>query len=149
MRRSLSPRFREPFPRAEERPPCVDGRRLGDALDTAFPYAESGSVLLACSYPSIFSLNEFIVGLRFAPSSRRSWPSDSPICSIIQMRSLHPMFAPSASSKRDKSSSLNSSVDWPSFCLASKNNFLRTWIGYASKKTLSRIAMHVFFFQSC
>ena len=122
-RRSFSPRFCDMFPRAEERPPCVDGRRLGTGFDTALPYSESGSVLLACSNPSIFSLKEFMVGLRIAPSSRRSWPSDNPICSIIHIKSSHPMLALSASSRRDNSSSLNSKADWPSFCLASKNCF--------------------------
>ena len=134
--RSLCPRPRDMLLRAEGRPPCVDGRRLGVARDT-------GSVRLACSNPSIFSLNEAIVGLRMAPSSHRSWPSDNPICNIMQIKSSHPMFAPSASSKRDNNSSMNSKADCPSFCLASKNCFCRACMGNDSKKTLSKIAMHV------
>ena len=128
-RRSLSPRLCDTLLPAEDHPPCVGGRRLGVVLDTALPYADSGSVLLACSNPSIFSLKEAIVGLRMAPSSCRKWPSDNPICNIMQIKSSHPMFAPSASSKRDSNSSLNSNADCPSFCLASKNCFRRACIG--------------------
>ena len=42
------------------------------------------------------------------------------ICNIMQIRLLTPMLSPSASSIRDRSSSLNSIMVCPSFCLASK-----------------------------
>ena len=111
--------------------------------DTAFPYAFTDTVRRACSKPSIFSLNTSRVGLRTDRNSLCKDGSDNPIYSIMQIRSLQVIFTLSASSSNDKSSSRNSMADCPSFWRASKKCLRRTWIGYASRKVWSKIAMHV------
>ena len=97
----------------------------------------------ACSNPSMLSLKLARVGFLMAPSSRRRAGSEAPICSIMQIRSFTPMLSPSASSIKDKSSSRNSMMVWPSRCRASKNCFRRKCIGFVSRKTVSRMRKHV------
>ena len=111
--RNARRRSRSPLPRLlEERLffGCLgaDGRRCDDGFEAAFPCAVEAVVLCACLKPSIFMLKAGRVGFLMAPSLRCWAISEASIWSIMQIRSLTPIFAPSASSIRDRSPSRNS-----------------------------------------
>ena len=77
-----------------------------------------------------------------ASSSFSKEQSHTPICNM-QIKSLTPIFAPPASSMRDKSSSQNLIINYPSFWRASKNCCAGGESDWILKKAELRIEMPV------